>query len=246
MRGAAYIETTLTTNFAFMEYGNRFQRTSPVVLNLIIINVLVFFAQKAFGGDIGFNRVDDLFALHHYKSDAFRPYQLVTHMFMHGGLFHLLFNMLALWMFGSVVEKVWGPKRFLIFYLICGVVAALTQMANYAFNWWEIDHMILSNELNEDYQLALRKSATVGASGAIMGILAAFAYLFPNTTLFIMPIPFPVKAKWAIMGIIAIDVFGGVYQVPGDNIAHFAHIGGALAGLLIVIIWNKTNKKTFY
>ncbi len=222
------------------------QRASPVVLNLIIINVLVYFAQVALGGNTDANRVTDLFALHHYKSEEFRPYQVVTHMFMHGGLFHLLFNMLGLWMFGSTVEKIWGPKRFLLFYLICGVVAALTQMASYAFDWWDIDRAFLSSADNEQYQEILRRTATVGASGAIMGILAAFGYLFPNTTLFIMPIPVPIKAKWAIMGIIAIDVFGGFSRLPNDNIAHFAHVGGALAGLTLVYFWNKTNRQTFY
>lgn len=231
---------------AFNNYGNRFQSTTPVVLNLIIINVLVFLAQKLLGTSEGLDPVTDLFALHHYKSEVFRPYQVITHMFMHGGFFHLLFNMLALWMFGSVVEKTWGPKRFLIFYLICGVVAALTQMGSYAFDFWQYDHMTMSAELAQQYQLALRMGATVGASGAIMGVLAAFGFLFPNTELFIMPIPFPVKAKWAIIGIIALDVFGGISRVPGDNIAHFAHIGGAIAGFLIVLYWNKTNKQTFY
>jgi membrane associated rhomboid family serine protease len=231
---------------AFNNFGNRFQQTTPVVLNLIIINVLVLFAQMAFGGSEPLNSVNDLFALHHYKSEMFRPYQIVTHMFMHGGFFHLLFNMLALWMFGSVVERVWGPKRFLLFYLICGVVAALTQMGSYAFDYWQLDHNVISAELATQYQEAMRIGCTVGASGAIMGVLAAFGYLFPNTELFIMPIPFPVKAKWAILGIIALDVFGGVSRVPGDNIAHFAHVGGAITGLLLVLYWNKTNKKTFY
>ncbi len=231
---------------AFNNYGNRFQQTTPVVLNLIIINALVYFAQVAFGGSTPVNRVDDLFALHHYKSDLFRPYQIVTHMFMHGGFFHLLFNMFALWMFGTNVERVWGPKRFLIFYFICGLGAAFAQMASYTFDFWQIDHANLAADQVLQYQDVLRMSATVGASGAIMGILAAFGYLFPNTELIIFPIPIPVKAKWAIMGIIALDVFGGVSKVPGDNIAHFAHVGGALIGLLIVIFWNKTNKKTFY
>jgi len=231
---------------AFNNFGNRFQSTTPVVLNLIIINVLVFLVQMVLGTKEGLDPVTDLFALHHYKSEVFRPYQIVTHMFMHGGFFHLLFNMLALWMFGSVVERAWGPKRFLIFYLVCGVVAALTQMGSYAFDFWQYDHMAMSSELEEQYQLALRMGATVGASGAIMGVLAAFGYLFPNTELFIMPIPFPVKAKWAILGIIALDVFGGISRVPGDNIAHFAHIGGAVTGFLLVLYWNKTNKKTFY
>ena len=231
---------------AFNNYGNRFQQTTPVVLNLIIINALVFFAQLAFGGSGSNNQMDDLFALHHYKSEVFRPYQLVTHMFMHGGFFHLLFNMFGLWMFGSLVEKVWGPKRFLIFYFACGLGAALAQMGSYTFDFWQIDHANIGADIYDQYQIILRRSATVGASGAIMGVLAAFGYLFPNTELIIFPIPIPIKAKWAIMGIIALDVFGGVSKVPGDNIAHFAHVGGALIGLIIVIIWNKTNKKTFY
>jgi len=229
-----------------MAYGNSFQRTTPIVLNLIIINVLVWFAQLAFGGNEQLNRVNDLFALHHYKSEVFRPYQLVTHMFMHGGLFHLLFNMLALCMFGTMIERVWGPKRFLIFYLVCGLGAGLAQMGSYMFDFWQIDHANISSELFNEYQTALRINCTVGASGAIMGVLAAFGYLFPNTKLFIMPIPVPVKAKWAILGIIALDVFGGISNTPNDNIAHFAHIGGALIGFLIVLYWNKTNKQTFY
>ncbi len=229
-----------------MAYGNRFQNTTPIVLNLIIINVLVYFAQVAFGGMVETNKVTDLFALHHYKSEVFRPYQLVTHMFMHGGIFHIIFNMLALWMFGSVIEKAWGPKRFLIFYLVCGLGAGLAQMGSYVHDFWQIDHANIDIELYNQYQNALRQNCTVGASGAIMGVLAAFGYLFPNTQLFIMPIPFPVKAKWAILGFIALDIFGGVVQVQGDNIAHFAHVGGALIGFIIVFYWNKTNKQTFY
>lgn len=229
-----------------MAYGNSFQRTTPVVLNLIIINTLLYFAQVAFGGNIDPNNITDLFALHHYKAEVFKPYQLITHMFMHGGIFHLLFNMFALWMFGSMVERTWGPKRFIIFYFICGIGAALAQMGAYAHQFWQIDHMTLSADLHAQYQAALRQNYTVGASGAIMGVLAAFGYLFPNTQLFIMPIPVPVKAKWAILGIIALDVFGGVSNVKGDDIAHFAHIGGAVIGFLLVYFWNRKNRKTFY
>jgi membrane associated rhomboid family serine protease len=229
-----------------MAYGNSFQRTTPVVLNLIIINVLAFLAQSVSGGLEPLNKVNDLFALHHYKSDVFRPYQLVTHMFMHGSIFHLLFNMLALWMFGTMMERIWGPKRFLIFYFICGLGAALAQMGSYAYEFRQIDHANITADLYNQYQEILRLNCTLGASGAIMGILAAFGYLFPNTQLFIMPIPFPVKAKWAILGFIALDVFGAVVRVQGDNIAHLAHVGGALIGFLIVFYWNKTNKQTFY
>ena len=232
-----------------MSYGNSFQRTTPVVLNLIIINTLVFFAQSAFegrgilvGGSEESNRVYEFFALHHYKSVFFRPYQIVTHMFMHGGFFHLLFNMLALWMFGTMIERIWGPKRFLTFYLICGIGAALTQMASYAYDFSSVDYSSLESR---SYLLS-QYSSTVGASGAIAGVLAAFGYLFPNTRLFIMPIPFPIKAKWAILGILALDVFGGISKTPNDNIAHFAHVGGALIGFFIVLYWNKTNKQTFY
>ncbi|MEO6547435.1 MAG: rhomboid family intramembrane serine protease [Ferruginibacter sp.] len=231
---------------AYNSYGNRFQQTTPVVLNLIIINVLVFLAQMVTGGGGEISAAADLFALHHYKSDYFQPYQVVTHMFMHGGFAHLLFNMFALWMFGSMVEKVWGPKKFLIFYFICGLGSAFFQMGSYVHDFWQIDHANLSEHDIESYQLILRGAYTVGASGAIMGVLAAFGYLFPNTELYLMFIPIPIKAKWAIAGIIALDVFGGVVQVRGDNIAHFAHIGGALIGFLLVLYWNKQNKKTFY
>lgn len=229
-----------------MEYRNRFRQTSPIVLNLIIINALAFFAQVAFGGMSELNKVNDLFALHHYKSEVFRPYQLITHMFMHGSFFHLLFNMLGLWMFGNILEKLWGPQKFLLFFLIAGVAAGLAQMGSYIYDYWQIDHQILDSENMEKYQEIMRVNCTIGASGAVMGILAAYGYLFPNTQLFIMPIPFPIKAKWAIIGIIALDVFGGVSNTANDNIAHFAHVGGAIAGFLLVFYWNKTNKQTFY
>lgn len=236
----------IVTYLYLMEYRNSFRSTPTIVLNLIIINTLVFFAQMAFGGFSEESIVNDLFALHHYKSDCFRPYQLVTHLFMHGSFFHLLFNMLALWMFGSMMERIWGPQRFLIFYLICGLAAGVAQMGNYIHDYWSIDHQILNTEDLATYGQILRKGATVGASGAIMGVLAAYGYTFPNTELFIMPIPFPIKAKWAVLGIIALDIFGGISNTVGDNVAHFAHVGGALVGFLIVFIWNKTNKQHFY
>ena len=223
-----------------MAFSN--SRTTPVVLNLIIINVLVYIAQTLFGGSGDSNWIFDFGALHHYKSDHFHLYQIITHMFMHGGFFHLLFNMIVLWMFGTAMERVWGPKVFLIFYFICGIFAALTQLANYAYEFHGIDSVILNSADEARYQLILSRNATVGASGAIMGILAAFGYTYPDTKLFIMPIPFPIKAKWAILGIIALDVFGGVSQVAGDNVAHFAHLGGAVAGFVLVYFWNKNKK----
>ena len=219
--------------------GNFLQRITPAVLNLIIINAIVFFAQTLFGGLNDESSITDLFALHHYKSEDFRLYQVITHMFMHASFLHILFNMFALWMFGTAVERIWGPKRFLIFYFLCGIGAALVQMASYAYNFRVIDHMVLNMEQLNQYNEMLRRSATVGASGAIMGVLAAFGYMFPDIQMMIMPIPVPVKAKWAILGIIAIDVFSGIAGSPGDNVAHFAHVGGALTGFLIVYFQNK-------
>jgi membrane associated rhomboid family serine protease len=210
---------------AFNNYGNSFQRTTPVVLNLIIINALVYFIQAMFDGPdpetILDQKITKEIALFPYQTSFFKPYQLVSHMFAHGGFFHLLFNMFALWMFGTMLERVWGPKRFLIFYLACGLAAGAAH-------------------------LFLEFSPAVGASGAIMGLFAAFAYLFPNTELILFPIPVPVKAKYAVALLAAFDLFGGVYPAAGGNIAHFAHLGGLVMGFILVLIWNKTDKKTFY
>jgi rhomboid-like protein len=134
--------------------------------------------------------------------------------------------MFGLYMFGRILENVWGAKRFLLFYLACGVGAAAA-------------HLIMQYAMGGN-------SPAVGASGAVMGIFIAFAYLFPNTELMIMPIPIPIKAKWVCLVYILIDLFGGIGQLQGDNIAHFAHLGGALTGFLIVLFWNKTNRKTLY
>ncbi|MEP6617150.1 MAG: rhomboid family intramembrane serine protease [Ginsengibacter sp.] len=203
------------------QFGNSMQRTTPVVLNLIIINALVYVAQLILDRSIG---LTNILALYSYDSEYFRPYQLVTHMFAHSPstFFHILFNMYALWMFGSVLERAWGPKRFLIFYIVCGLAAGVAQM------------------------MLVKDGAAVGASGAIMGLLAAFAYLFPNTKFFILPFPFPIKAKYMVAILAAIDLFGGFHPGNADNVAHFAHLGGMIMGFILVIIWNKTNTKTFY
>ncbi len=226
--------------------GNSFQQQiTPAVLNLLIINAIIFFAQMMFAGPRENNPVDNLFALHHYKSDEFQIYQVITHMFMHGSFMHLLFNMFGLWMFGTTIERIWGAKRFLIFYFICGIGAALVQMMSYAYSYSGIDKLVLNIDQINQYQQLLRMNATVGASGAIMGVLAAFGYLYQDTKMMIMPIPVPIKAKWAILGIIAIDVFSGIAGRPGDNVAHFAHVGGALTGFLIVYFQNRGQQRTY-
>ena len=209
---------------SFNNYENRFQRTTPIVLNLIIINALVYLIQMLFDGaspaTILDQKITSKIALFPIQTPYFKPYQLVTHMFAHGGFFHLFFNMFVLWMFGTMLEKLWGPKRFLIFYLACGLAAGFAH-------------------------LLLEFSPAVGASGAIMGLFAAFAYLFPNTEMIIFPIPVPVKAKYAVALMAAFDLFGGVYP-SGSNIAHFAHLGGLVMGFILVLIWNRTNTRTFY
>lgn len=228
-------------------------RFPPIVKNLIIINVLVYVAQLVFDKQLG---LTGILALYPIDTPDFKPYQVATHMFTHSPqlIFHIVFNMFTLWMFGRILENVWGAKRFLLFYLLCGIGAAachlLIQHLRYDPEIVEQLTQAYYNNDNETLEILANKAGflapAVGASGAIMGVMAAFAYLFPNTELFIMFIPFPVKAKWAMLGLAAIDLFGGVARVSGDNIAHFAHLGGAITGFLIVLFWNKTNRRSLY
>lgn len=199
----------------------------PIVKNIIILNVLAWIAQLSLDAQYQITGRGALWPINH---PLFEPYQIFTTMFLHSPridmFFHILFNMFALFMFGRVLENVWGSKRFLFFYLACGIGASAT-------------HLIMQ-------QLMGGGAPAVGASGAVMGVMVAFGYLFPNTQLMIVPIPVPVKAKWVVVGYVLLDLFGGFGNVPGDKIAHFAHLGGALTGFLIVLIWNKTNRKTLY
>lgn len=225
-----------------------FQVLPPVIKNLLIINGLIWLAQVTIGR--GLNPIvpmEDLFALHYIKSYYYKPWQFITYMFMHdpGSFFHILFNMFALWMFGSTLENLWGSKRFLIFYLICGVGAALVHMGALWYDVRQLELALTRGLIGEDQFYGGLNVSTVGASGAVMGIFAAFAYTFPNSKLLILPIPFPIKAKYAMMGLIAFDLFGGISNRSG-GIAHFAHVGGALVGILILMLWNKTNRRGFY
>jgi membrane associated rhomboid family serine protease len=226
----------------------RFEVLPTVVKNLIIINTLVYIAQVTVGNKIP---LEPLFALHTWQSDLFKPWQFVTYMFMHGSPMHLFFNMFGLWMFGATLENIWGPKRFITFYMACGLGAALTQMlAQYVENQSLIHQFYSLSPQDQSfyhYKFLLKLDGyTVGASGAISGCLVAFGYLFPNSYLFILPIPFPIKVKWAVIGILALDVYSSIRSNPGDNVAHIAHLGGALIGFLLVYFWNKTNRNRFY
>lgn len=227
----------------------------PVVLNLVIINVLAFMAQNLFHltnfmamWPIMPKALRILLINNNYITDSerFIPYQLFTHLFAHGGLGHIFFNMFALYTFGRVLENFWGPKKFLLFYFISGLGAAACHLA---IQYYRCDGLLQALLANNEVLVGKYAGAlapAIGASGAIMGLLAAFAYLFPNTELYIMFIPVPVKAKWAVLLMGFIDLFGGVANFKGDNIAHFAHLGGAITGFLLVYFWNKTNRKTFY
>jgi len=223
----------------------RFQVLPVVIKNLIIINALVWLAQITVGKDL--LSIEDLFALHHFSSVHYHFWQFITYMFLHSSdsFFHILFNMFALWMFGSTLENLWGPAKFLAFYLVCGLGAGLTQAIALTYDISQYNAMFEAGQLGAAELFALVNVPTLGASGAVMGIFAAFAYTFPNSQMIILPIPFPIKAKWALLGLGILDVLGGISS-ESTGIAHFAHLGGAAVGIVIVMIWNKRNRRDFY
>jgi membrane associated rhomboid family serine protease len=221
----------------------------PAVKNIIILNVLVFIAQLTFQNNSVID-IENTFALHDVHSIYFKPHQLLTHMFMHGGIDHIFFNMFALWMFGRILENVWGAKRFIFFYLICGLGAALLHLGILYLEMEPI--MKIVHAMPPEQQAAIIESpnfkvniSTIGASGAVFGCLAAFGYLFPNTMLYIY-FMVPMKAKWFVLIYAAIEIWLAIRNSAGDTVAHFAHLGGAITGFIIVFIWNKTNRKTLY
>lgn len=241
-------------------YFGRTSDTPPVVKNLIIINVIMLAGTYVFQKVLGMN-LNYYLGLFPVMSPLFKPWQVVTHMFMHGGLAHIFFNMWALWMFGKTLESVWGSKRFLIYYLATGLGAAFFHsLVNYielapalsaARDYYSVDRInstLLVEILQPGNQfqalgMAL-KTPTVGASGAVFGVLLAFGMLFPNTPLFIIPIPFPIKAKWMVIGYGVLELYLGIMQ-PGSNIAHFAHLGGMVFGFILIKYWSKYSRN-FY
>ena len=208
--------------------------------NLLVVNVLAFiatFVLERSGIDL-----TRLFGLHFFLASEFHIYQFITYMFLHGGFTHILFNMFALWMFGSVIERVWGPKKFLFYYIVCGVGAGfiqeLVQYANYSMEGLAAYQYVSAGGVQMTIDAYINMWTTIGASGAVYGILLAFGMIFPNERLFIIPFPFPIKAKWLIMGYIAIELFSAM-SGPGDGIAHMAHLGGMLFGFLLIRYWQK-------
>ena len=202
---------------------NPYFRTPPIVKNLVIVNVLIYLATALIPS------VEALAArycqLYWFTSPWFHSWQFVTYMFLHGGLSHLFFNMFALWMFGRTLEERLGPQRFMIYYMVCGIGAALIQMG---VAW-----------LTGDTGIVL-----IGASGAVMGLLLAFGVMYPNAQMFVFPIPFPIKAKWFVVGYAVLEILLG-WSPLNTGVAHFAHVGGMLWGLALLLYWRKRGKIWF-
>ena len=229
----------------------------PVVTkNLLAINIVMFFATiVAERNDID---LSNILGLHFFESSEFYPFQLVTYMFMHSGVGHLFFNMFALYMFGRTLEYVWGPKRFLTYYIIAGIGAGVVQEVVGAIRCFplmnELDPQALEIVMNEGANILRQgmnyinpemaklnialNSLTVGASGAVYAILLGFGMLFPNERMFIFPLPFPIKAKFFVIGYALIELYMGTVGVA-DSVAHFAHLGGMLFGFVLILIWRK-------
>ncbi len=276
----------------------RFSILPPIVKNLLILNILCFFATIVLKNSLGID-LYDLLGLHYFKSNLFSPYQFITYMFMHGSFEHLFFNMFALWMFGSTIENVWGCKRFIVFYLITGIGAALIHylvihlqlyqdmaliqasiyspdvatlkelirnhtfaLNEYSGDIWnqfvvfrENVHTLEVNPLNtankeqisEFLGLYLNHFVSlpnvVGASGSIYGLLLAFGMLFPNSRIYIYFL-FPMKAKWFVVIFGIIELLSGIFST-GDGIAHFAHLGGMIFGLILILLWQKKSDSPY-
>ncbi len=262
-----------------------FQRLSPAVKNILIINVLVFLATYAISS-FDFNRY---FGLHYYASQYYSPYQFISFMFMHAGLTHVFFNMFAVFMFGPLIENALGTKRFLIYYFTAGIGSGIIQQAALYCDITpfiqDVDHLLsdLTTENLNDFlngrgavfnyesqvamgqfinkynglininpaqaqtvardflvnyqQLFIDSHVTVGASGAVFGLLFAFGYLFPNMRVMLLFPPIPLKAKWMVIGYGAIELFSGIANSSYDNVAHWAHLGGMLFGFILFRIW---------
>ena len=235
-------------------------RTPAIITQLLVIN-LIFFVGSQFSYSIS----RDIFSLFYFENDKFLYSQLVTHMFMHGNIMHLAFNMFALWMFGSTLVSIWGKNKFLFFYFSCGIGAAILQNYSNYVNINSFINILSDASFSQQQIVSILKTATyptymldfvseseilsaysdfntpmIGASGAIYGIVVAFSFMFPNTKLMLLFPPVPVKAKYLVPGLIVVDLFFGLTSASIGSIAHFAHIGGAITGLLMMLYWKKS------
>ena len=218
-----------------------FRVLPPVVKHLLIINVLLYlatFTMNRFQIDL-----TDYLGLHFFKASDFRAYQLITYMFMHGNFEHLFFNMFALWMFGNTLENIWGSKRFLWFYMLCGIGAGLcqevVQYIQYVTTLAQYDSVNFGGGQVISMANYLNMLITVGASGAIYGLFLAFGMMFPNSMIYLYFFV-PIKAKWFVIGYAVIELVSGF--IGGGNVAHFAHLGGMLFGLILILVWKKKGR----
>ena len=240
---------------AFLE-PQKFNILPPVVKNLLIINALLFLATIVLYNS---NILDltSFLGLHYWQSDDFETWQIISHMFMHGGFFHLFFNMFAVWMFGSQLENLWGSKRFLNYYILTGIGAAFLHFLIIHLQIQQLENNMINNHINlvleqgnsllnegKNYinpEMAklnkLYNTPVVGASGALFGLLLAFGMLFPNALLMFLFFPFPIKAKYFVLIYGLVELYYGLENNPNDNIAHFAHLGGMIFGFLIIKYW---------
>lgn len=237
-----------------------------VTKNILILNVLFFIATIIFESK-GINLID-LLGAHYINSPQFEPYQIVTHFFMHAGIWHLFMNMYLFVILGSYLERLWGEKRFFIFYIACALGAFVLynsigfyelmqlkkQLGSLGYNLTEInEHLRQGTSFSYfekdsyfiNHYVDMASTPMVGASGAVFGIMAAFAILFPNTE-FMIYFAIPVKAKYLVGGYFLWELYNSIYVVPGDNIAHLAHVGGAIVGAAFIVYWRKTDKKNFW
>ena len=215
----------------------------PITKNIIIINLLMYLAKVVatrYGIDF-----DDLLGLHFFMASDFRLYQIFTYMFVHGGLEHIFFNMFAVWMFGRIMEQVMGSQRFLFYYIVCGLGAGLVQEGvQYLQFMYEglsaYDSVNVGSGLTLPMSDFLNRWTTVGASGAVYGVLLSFGMTFPEERMFIIPIPVPIKAKWFVIGYAVIELMSALGN-RGDGVAHMAHLGGMIFGLALILYWRKNS-----
>ncbi|MBQ9522477.1 MAG: rhomboid family intramembrane serine protease [Paludibacteraceae bacterium] len=208
-------------------------RLTTITKHLLLLNVLFWFA------DIVLRRYGivlyELLGLHYLTAGNFHFFQPLTYMFMHANFTHLFCNMFAVLMFGPALEEQWGSKKFLLYYLVSGIGAAITQEAVWAL---QLQHVV--SAFGENYAAALApQMVTIGASGAVFGILLAFGWLFPDVRMFLLFLPIPIRARTFVILYAAIELFAGIASVSGDNVAHFAHLGGMIFGLILLLIWNR-------
>ena len=216
-----------------------FQTIPTVTKNLLIINLLAYVATSVL--ELRGIDLSDMAGLHFFMASDFGLYQLFTYMFLHASFMHILSNMFGLWMFGCVIENVWGSKKFLFYYITCGIGAGLcqelAQYATYAYEHLAAYEYVSVNGMRMTTDAYLNLWTTIGASGAVYAVILAFGMTFPNERMFIIPFPFPIKAKWFVMGYIAFELFNSITS-SGDGIAHTAHLGGMLFGFLMIRYWN--------